>query len=336
MNKFKRVLVTGGFGFIGSHFIDLLKREYNMEIILVDKLTYATKYNFQDINDNIHFNYMVDSVLANYHKIKFYKADIANKELIYHILNETRPDAIVNFAAESHVDRSLSSKDDVFMNSNVIGVKNFLDYMRENPETVRKFVQVSTDEVGGVWLEGSFNEQHMRHPRNPYSATKAAAEMFCEAYHANFNLPIVITRGSNTYGPRQYPEKLIPLFILRLLENKNVGIYDHGIQIRDWLHVEDHAGGIKFALEHGLDGEVYHIGGEHEIQNIEVIDKIFDYLQKPDTLKDWTASRLGHDQRYSLDCDKLKLLGWERTKTFDVEIEKTIQWYVDNKDKFGV
>jgi len=320
MFYFNKICVTGGFGFIGSHFVEAMIKE-GKEVLIIDKLTYATEYNFLQDNDHL---------FVNNPSVSFSKVDIADYEKLTQELNKFKPEAIVNFAAESHVDRSLT-EEDVFFDSNVIGVKNILNYIKEHRNILR-FIQVSTDEVGGAWEFGSFEETDKRNPRNPYSATKAMAEIMCEAYHANFGLPIIITRGSNTYGPRQYPEKLIPLFIMNLLKDKSVPIYDKGIQVRDWLHVFDHSNGIKYVLENGCDGEIYHIGGNNEKENIEVIDTIFKYLDKPESLKDWTASRKGHDLRYSLDCEKLKVLGWKQTKNWENEIINTIDYY---RNKFS-
>jgi dTDP-glucose 4,6-dehydratase len=310
---YQRIVVTGTYRFIGSYFTELMI-ESGKEVIAFDKLTYATKYNY-----NEKFDLFKNQVTLS-------KIDIANKSLLFTALDLYKPDVVVNFAAESHVDRSLIDSEDLFLKTNVLGVKNILDYMKEKG-TIKRFIQVSTDEVGGVWKQGSFKETDKLKPRNPYSATKGMAELLCESYFANYELPICITRGSNTYGPRQYPEKLIPLFVINLLQNKSVPIYDKGEQIRDWLHAYDHANGVKFVLENGEDGQIYHIGGENERRNIDVVDYIFEFLKKPDSLKDWTASRKGHDFRYSLDCSKLKNLGWKQTKDWDTEIMNTIIFY---------
>ena len=308
-----KIFITGGYGFIGSHFTDLMLYKEH-DVMIYDSLTYATQLNYN-------IEYSIDIFEK---EVVFSNNSIVDKESLHKALIFFKPDVIVNFAAESHVDRSLEN-DDVFIQTNVIGVKNILEYVKQNPDTL--FIQVSTDEVGGSFLEGSFKEIDKLKPRNPYSASKAMAEMLCEAYYANFNLRIRITRGSNTYGSRQYPEKLIPKCILNLLRDQSVPIYDQGVQIRDWLYVKDHASGINFVMENGFDGEIYHIGGECEKKNIEVIGFIFDFLGKDDGLKDWTASRQGHDLRYSLDCSKLKNMGWKQQHFFPNEIVNTIHYY---------
>jgi dTDP-glucose 4,6-dehydratase len=308
-----KYFVTGGYGFIGSHFVDLLLHEGH-EVIIYDKLTYATKLNY---NTGFDIDIFKD-------KVQFKQGDIADAYSLHYILRRVKPDIIVNFCAESHVDRSLNDEN-IFITTNTLGVKNMLDWCKESLETM--FLQVSTDEVGGSWSEGSFNEDNKLFPRNPYSASKAMAEMLCMAYGANFGVKYIITRGSNTYGPRQWPEKLIPKTIINLMQNKQVPIYDNGVQIRDWLYVKDHVKGIKFAIDHGNIGEIYHIGGEDERVNIDVINLLFSILGKTDELKDWTATRKGHDFRYSLDCSKLKNLGWKQEHHFEHEILDTVKYY---------
>lgn len=310
-----KYFVTGGYGFIGSHFVDLLLQE-NHEVLIYDKLTYATKLNY---NETLGLDIFKD-------KVSLKIGDITDRYNLPHMLRKFKPDVIVNFCAESHVDRSLEDIN-IFIQTNTMGVKNLLDYCREKPETL--FIQVSTDEVGGSWVDGSFMEDDRLAPSNPYSASKAMAEMLCMAYNANFGVKMRITRGSNTYGPRQWPEKLIPKTILNLMDNKKVPIYDQGVQIRDWLYVKDHAKGIKFVIDHGCDGETYHIGGEDERVNLDVINLIFSITGKTDRedLKDWTASRKGHDYRYSLDCSKLKILGWKQEHHFEHELMDTVKYY---------
>ena len=308
-----KVFVTGGYGFIGSYFVDLML-QVGEQVVIYDLMTYATKLNY---NEEHSIDIFKD-------RVKLIQASITDKEKLHQELNNYLPNVIVNFAAESHVDRSLEG-DDIFIQTNTIGVKNILEWLKDNLDTV--FIQVSTDEVGGSLDTGSFHETDKLSPRNPYSASKAMAEMLCEAYHANFGVKVRITRGSNTYGPRQYPEKLIPKCILNLLNNKPVPIYDQGIQIRDWLYVMDHAAGIKFVLENGTDGQIYHIGGEDERKNIDVINSIFSSLGKDDSLKDFTASRQGHDFRYSLNCDKLKSLGWKQNHHFEHEMRNVLKFY---------
>jgi dTDP-glucose 4,6-dehydratase len=308
-----KILVTGGAGFIGSNFIrHTLKGHPHYEITVLDKLTYAgRKENLQDIWD----------------KIVFLKGDITKKEDIEKTAKDC--DCIVNFAAETHVDRSIIEAG-TFVLTDVLGVYNLLEVTREFD--VPKFVQISTDEVYGHILKGSFKENDVLNPRNPYSASKAGAELLCRAYFETYGTGTIITRSSNNYGPYQHPEKLIPKTIIHALLNKPIPVYGTGENVRDWLYVEDNCEAIDLILHKGKSGEVYNIAGNQELENIQVIKTILKLTDKPDSLIRFVKDRPGHDLRYSILVAKMQELGWKPKTKFKEGIMKTIQWYRENSE----
>lgn len=329
----KTILVTGGAGFIGSNFVKMmLDKHPNYKIINVDELTYAG--NLENLK-NIGVN-------ANY---KFIKVDIRDREEIEEIFSNNEITSVVNFAAESHVDRSIEEPE-VFLTTNIIGTQVLLDtakkYWKVNPndksckeyKSEVKFLQVSTDEVyGALGKTGMFVETMPLMPNSPYSATKASADMIVRAYNETFGLPVNITRCSNNYGPYQFPEKLIPLMINNCLKEKELPVYGDGMQVRDWLHVSDHCSAIDTVLHKGEDGEVYNIGGNNEKANIEIVKLIIETLGKSDNLIKYVKDRPGHDRRYAIDNTKITTeLGWKPVYTFEQGMKETIQWYLDNTD----
>lgn len=327
----KSILVTGGAGFIGSNFVKyLLGCEHSYKVINVDTLTYAGNLeNLQDIADNPDY--------------VFIKADIREREAMDEIFATYSIEAVVNFAAESHVDRSIVEPE-VFLTTNVIGTQVLLDlakrYWKVNPDDKYcreykpgvKFLQVSTDEVYGDLDEtGMFVETMPLLPNNPYSASKASADLVVRSYHNTFGMPVNITRCSNNYGPYQFPEKLIPLMINNCLKEKDLPVYGDGMQIRDWLHVKDHCSAIETVLRTGVDGEVYNIGGNNEKANIEIVKLIINTLGKSENLIKYVKDRPGHDRRYAIDNTKITTqLGWEPAYTFEQGMKETIDWYVNN------
>jgi dTDP-glucose 4,6-dehydratase len=308
---YMRILVTGGAGFIGSNFVHYVIREHqDYEIVVLDKLTYAgRKENLQDILD----------------RITFLKGDITVREDVAKAAR--RCDCIVNFAAETHVDRSILQAG-TFVLTDVLGVYNLLETARES--NVSRFVQISTDEVYGHILTGSFKETDKLNPRNPYSASKAGAELLCQAYFETYGLPVVITRSSNNYGPYQHPEKLIPKTIINALSNKPVPVYGTGKNVRDWLYVEDNCEAIDVTMHKGKSGEIYNVGANQELKNIQVVKTILELTDKPKSLIRFVEDRLGHDLRYSLQTEKIQKLGWKPKTKFEAGIEKTVQWYRQN------
>lgn len=332
----RSILVTGGAGFIGSNFVKyMLKKHPEYNIINLDALTYAGNLeNLKDIDNN--------------EKYTFIKANVRDKEKIENVFKEHDINAVINFAAESHVDRSIEEPE-VFLTTNVIGTQILLDVAKRNwkinPEDKYckkfkpsvKFVQVSTDEVyGELGKEGLFVEIMPLMPNNPYSASKASADLMVRAYHETFGMPINITRCSNNYGPYQFPEKLIPLVINNCLKDNDLPVYGDGMQIRDWLHVSDHCSAIDTVLRKGIDGEVYNIGGNNEKANIEIVKLIIKALGKSEGLIKYVKDRPGHDVRYAIDNTKITTeLGWEPSYTFEEGMQETIQWYLDNTDWIG-
>jgi dTDP-glucose 4,6-dehydratase len=321
------ILVTGGAGFIGSNFIRYtLHNHKDHSIVNLDKLTYAGNLdNLRDIETNPQYS--------------FVKGDICTKELIEHIIKSCRIDAIVNFAAESHVDRSITDAE-VFVRTNVLGTHTLLEAAKQHG--IRKFVQISTDEVyGSLGETGLFTEQTPLAPNSPYSASKASADLMIMSYFETFGMNVSITRCSNNYGPYHYPEKLIPLMITNAIENKNLPVYGDGLNIRDWLHVEDHASAIALVLHKGAAGEVYNIGGHNERRNIDIVKMILEQLGKKTDLIEFVADRLGHDRRYAIDPSKIQQqLGWKPKYNFEKGIRETIEWYLDHptwwkKIKYG-
>lgn len=311
-----KIVVTGGAGFIGSNFIRyMLSQHPNDEFINVDKLTYAgNSGNLSEVRTNP--------------KYRFVKADIRDRAALEPLFKEG-VDAVVNFAAESHVDRSILQPE-LFVLSNVAGTQTLLDLSRQYG--VVKFVQVSTDEVyGTLGATGLFTEESPLQPNSPYSASKAGADLMVRAYYETFGLPINITRCSNNYGPYQYPEKLIPLIIYNALHNKPLPVYGDGLNVRDWLYVEDHCRAVDLVLRQGVDGEIYNIGGHNERNNLQVIRTILSELNKPETLIQHIQDRPGHDRRYAINADKIrKELGWAPQYHYESGIRETIRWYQEN------
>jgi len=308
-----RILITGGAGFIGCNFVHyMLKKHPYCEIVVLDKLTYAgRKENLQDIWD----------------KITFVKGDISKKEDVEKAIKDCN--WIVNFAAETHVDRSIVEAG-TFVLTDVYGVYNLLETARKFD--ISKFEQISTDEVYGHIQKGSFKEEDKLKPRNPYSASKAGAELICRSYFETYGLPVVITRSTNNYGPYQHPEKFIAKTIIYALLSKPIPVYGTGKNVRDWLFVEDNCEAIELALHKGRPGETYNIAGKKELKNIDVAKKILELLDKPETLIHFVKDRPGHDLRYSLDTEKIeKQLRWKAKVGFEEGIRKTIDWYTQNK-----
>jgi dTDP-glucose 4,6-dehydratase len=327
----KNMLVTGGCGFIGTNFIrHLLKdSDFKGRIINVDKLTYAgNPENLTDIEENFPGRYV------------FEKVDICDRENMACIFDEHEIDTICHFAAESHVDRSIA-RPDAFIMSNIVGTFNLLELARSNQNRLKLFHHISTDEVfGSLGKEGFFTEETSYKPNSPYSASKAASDHLVRAYHKTYGLPVTISNCSNNYGPYQFPEKLLPLMILNGLEGKSLPVYGDGRNVRDWLFVRDHCAAVWEIMKHGQRGETYNIGGNHEMENIglvEMICDILDEIQKPEDrtsrrgLINFVKDRPGHDRRYAIDFTKLRQeLGWAPEESLETGIRKTIQWYIDN------
>ncbi|MDM8334634.1 dTDP-glucose 4,6-dehydratase [Limosilactobacillus panis] len=312
------ILVTGGAGFIGSNFIHyMLEKHPDDNLINLDLLTYAGNiHNLDDVKDNPHYH--------------FVKGNIVNRELVTHLVHEFNIDHIVNFAAESHVDRSILHPE-VFVETNVQGTLALLDVAKK--EGIAKFLQVSTDEVyGTLGATGYFTEESPLQPNSPYSASKASADMMVRAYYETYGLNVNITRCSNNYGPYQFPEKLIPLMTSNGMEGKDLPIYGNGKNIRDWLYVSDHCQAIDLVLRNGKPGEVYNVGGHNERTNNEIVHLIVDNLGISEDHIKYVKDRLGHDKRYAIDPTKIETeLGWKPEYTFDTGIVKTIDWYKDNE-----
>ncbi|MBN1319914.1 MAG: dTDP-glucose 4,6-dehydratase [Thermoleophilia bacterium] len=309
-----KILVCGGAGFIGSDFIRrMLAGDPDLEIVNLDKLTYAGNL------DNLR------SVEAD-PRYRFVQADICDKAAVLEAAQGV--DAIVNFAAETHVDRSIAEPE-AFLRTDILGTHTLLEAARELG--VARMVQVSTDEVYGSIEEGSCAESYPLDPSSPYSASKAGGDLQVLAYHRTYGLPVMLTRGSNTYGPHQYPEKLIPLFVTNALEGEGLPLYGDGLNVRDWLHVDDHADGIAFVLANGKPGEVYNVGGGNERTNLEITGIILDELGLGESHIRRVTDRPGHDRRYSLDCGKMHGLGWRPVVDFERGLRETIRWYRDNR-----
>ena len=314
----KNILVTGGAGFIGSNFINhILGSRDDIYIVNFDKLTYAGNLE----------NLKASETKENY---VFIKGDIINDELVKYVFKNYNITHVVNFAAESHVDRSILGSE-IFFRSNVLGTSILLENAR-NFE-VEKFIQISTDEVyGSLGAEGLFEESTPIHPNSPYAASKASADLISLAFHHTYNLPVVITRCSNNYGPFQFPEKLIPLMIINALNNKNLPLYGDGLNVRDWIYVLDHNKAVELVLEKGKPGEVYNIGASTEMKNIEIIKLILSHLDKPENLIEFVEDRPGHDRRYAINSNKIRQeLGWQPEFQFSNALRETINWYKKNK-----
>ncbi len=315
----KRILVTGGAGFIGSNFINhILKTRDDYFILNLDKLTYAGNL------ENLHES----ESNKNY---TFVKGDITNFELVQFLFEKYEIEYVINFAAESHVDRSILGSA-VFFQTNVIGTNVLLEVARQN--NVKKFLQVSTDEVYGSLGEiGLFSETTPLSPNSPYSSSKAAADMMAQAFYHTYNFPIVITRCSNNYGPFQFPEKLIPLMMINALNGKKLPVYGDGKNVRDWIYVIDHNNAIDLVFEKGEVGQVYNIGASNEMKNIDIVKLILQKLGKPDSLIEYVKDRPGHDRRYAIDSTKISTsLGWKPQFTFEEAIGYTIDWYLKNEN----
>lgn len=328
----KNILITGGAGFIGSQFVKLMLEKYDYNIINLDLLTYAGNLeNLKDIEDKKNYT--------------FIKGDICDKVLVNEIFEKYEIDTVVNFAAESHVDRSIENPE-IFLITNILGTQNLLEnakkywkltpedkYSREYKDGV-KYLQVSTDEVyGALGEEGMFTETTPLNPNSPYSSSKASADMLVRAYYETFGMPMNITRCSNNYGPYQFPEKLIPLMINNCENDKPLPVYGDGMQIRDWLHVKDHCIAIDTVLHKGTIGEVYNIGGNNEKANIDIVKLIISTIGKSENLIKYVKDRPGHDRRYAIDNTKITTqLGWSPSYTFEQGIAETIQWYLNNKN----
>ncbi len=312
-----RILVTGGCGFIGSNFIGyLLARNDLAKITNIDALTYAGN----PAN--------LAGVVADYgERYEFLKADICDAEKVDQVLSKHDYFAVINFAAESHVDRSIDSPGD-FIHTNVVGTSTLLNAARRHG--VERFVQISTDEVyGSLGPEGKFTESSPLEPSSPYSASKASADLLALAYHHTYGMRVVITRCSNNYGPYQFPEKLIPLMIIKAMGGNALPVYGDGLNVRDWIHVEDHCAAILAALMNGKSGEVYNIGSDGELRNIDVVKRILTHLGKPESLIEYVTDRLGHDRRYAIDSTKAhRELQWKPCHRHEEGIIETIDWYV--------
>ena len=307
-----RHLITGGAGFIGCNFVRHMLREHpDDEIVVLDKLTYAGRMeNLEDVID----------------RITFIKGDICDKEIVSTAMKDC--DRVVNFAAESHVDRSITTPED-FVRTDVIGVFTLLEEARRRD--IERFVQISTDEVYGSTVSGSFSEEDILDPSSPYSASKAGGELLARSYVKTYGLKVTITRSSNNYGPFQYPEKLIPVLVIKALNNAPLPIYGKGTNVRDWLHVEDNCRAVDLVLQKGKPGDIVNIGSGNEVSNIDVTKMILKHMNKPESLITFVADRPGHDFRYSLEWNRIRELGWEPKVGFEEGLRKTVDWYLANQ-----
>ncbi len=310
----KKILITGGAGFIGSNFIRYMLGKYdNYRIVNLDKLTYCGNIeNLESVSKN-----------KNY---EFVKGDIADEKIVNTLVKNC--DMIVNFAAETHVDRSIQNPSD-FIGTNVFGTYALLEAARKNGTEL--FVQISTDEVYGSIEKGSFTEEDNLKPNSPYSASKASGDLLARAYFVTHNLPVMVTRSSNNFGPYQYPEKVIPLFVTNALQDKKLPLYADGMNVRDWLFVEDNCAAIDTVIHKGKPGEVYNIGAGSETTNIELTRAILDILGKGKELIEFVKDRPGHDKRYALNIDKIKKLGWRPARDFRSALKSTVEWYDENR-----
>ncbi len=309
-----RIVVTGGAGFIGSAFVRRLLREHDdVEVVNLDKLTYAGNLeNLREVETDAHYT--------------FVRGDICDAGVVRSVL--AGADAVVNFAAETHVDRSISDPQD-FIRTDVLGTHTLLEAVRDLG--VARYLQVSTDEVYGSIDEGSFTEDSPLDPSSPYSASKAGADLLVLAAHRTYGAPVVITRSSNNYGPFQYPEKVIPLFVTNALDDHPLPLYGDGANVRDWLHVDDNCAAIELVLREGETGGVYNVGGGNEVANIDLTRRILAELGKDESLITPVADRPGHDRRYSVDCTRLRALGWRPEVAFDDGLAATVAWYGDHR-----
>jgi len=310
----KNLLVTGGSGFIGSNFIRHMLGKYpDYKIINLDKMTYAgNPDNLKDVENNLNYSFVCGDICD---------PDVVNKVV-------QRVDHLVHFAAESHVDRSIEDGS-VFVRTNVLGTHTLLESALKH--NIKRFVHISTDEVYGSILDGSFKETDILTPSSPYSSSKAGSDLLAQSYHITHNLPVIITRCTNNFGPYQYPEKLIPLFVTNLVDNKKVPVYGTGRNVRDWIHVLDHCKAVDFVLHNGSIGEIYNIGGGAEKTNLVITQKLLEILGKNDSMIEYVEDRPGHDLRYSIDCSKLMEMGWAPEYDFNDGLKETAKWYVDNR-----
>ena len=311
-----KILVTGGSGFIGSNFIRYMLNEHPDDAIInLDKLTYAgNPDNLIDIENNPNYS--------------FVRGDICDRNLVDRLMQEQQISQVIHFAAETHVDRSIMDGS-AFVRTNLLGTHTLLDSAL--CRGIDRFIHISTDEVYGSTIEGSFKETDVLNPSSPYSSSKAGSDLLARSYYVTHDLPVIITRCTNNFGPYQYPEKLIPLFITNLLEDEKVPVYGTGQNVRDWIYVLDHCRAIDFILRHGGVGEIYNIGGGAERTNLEITENILEILGKDDSMIEHVKDRPGHDFRYSLDCSKLKDVGWVPKYNFGDALEKTIGWYIENE-----
>ncbi len=307
-----KILITGGAGFIGCNFARrIAARHPDWDVVVLDKLTYAGRLeNLADLQASPRFT--------------FVQGDVADPVVVSQVLPGC--DYVVNFAAETHVDRSLYDAGS-FIQTDVYGTFVLLEEARRNPK-LRLFVQISTDEVYGSVESGSSRETDALMPRNPYSASKAGGDRLAYSYFATYGLPVIVTRASNNYGPYQYPEKVIPLFVTHALDDLRVPLYGDGLNVRDWLHVDDHAAAVELLLEIGVPGETYNVGGGNEVPNLELTRRILSLVGKSEALIERVPDRPGHDRRYSLDCSKLRALGWSPAQPFESGLADTVAWYV--------
>lgn len=307
-----RILITGGAGFIGSHFVrHSLEKASEHDIVVLDKLTYAgRKENLHDVLDSV----------------RFVHGDICLSSDVEKAMDGCS--IVFNFAAESHVDRSISGARE-FINTNVCGAYVLLEAARR--QRIERFIQISTDEVYGSCLEGSFTEDDAAYPSSPYAASKASADLLALSYMRTYGLPVIITRSSNNFGPYQYPEKVIPLFITNALEDKPLPVYGDGKNIRDWIYVKDNCTAIDFISQKGTPGEIYNIAAKNERENLDIVDRILQLLKKPKELIRFVQDRPGHDRRYSLDVTKMTALGWVSATPFEEALADTVQWYQKNE-----
>ncbi|HOI39213.1 MAG TPA: dTDP-glucose 4,6-dehydratase [Methanobacterium sp.] len=309
-----QIMITGGAGFIGSNFVHHLSQNEDYDLVVLDKLTYAGDMeNLKEVRD----------------KIKFVKGDLTDEEVVSRTMKDC--DMVVNFAAETHVDVSIEDPG-IFLKSNVIGTYNLLEHVRKYD--VERYLQISTDEVYGSIMDGSFTESSNLDPSSPYSASKASGDLLVNAYFKTYSLPLLVTRSSNNFGPRQFPEKLIPSFIIKALQDQPLPVYGDGKNIRDWIYVMDNCRGIESVLMRGKLGETYNIGGGNEKNNLEITHMLLEILGKPKSLITYVEDRLGHDRRYSLDSTKIKKLGWEPIWDFREALQETVRWYQENFEKF--
>ncbi len=309
-----KLLVTGGCGFIGSNFISYMMKKYpDYQVVNLDKLTYAGNLtNLKDIENN-----------PNYF---FVQGDICDSRVVNEVMGKV--DEVVHFAAESHVDRSIEDGS-VFVRTNVLGTNTLLQSALVH--NITKFIHISTDEVYGSIKEGFFTETDKLNPSSPYSSSKAGSDFLALAYYTTYGLPVCITRCTNNFGPYQYPEKLIPFFISRLIEGKKVPVYGTGLNIRDWIYVEDHCSAVDFVLHNGRSGEIYNIDGENELTNLEITYRLLKMLGKDESAIEYVKDRKGHDFRYALDGSKMGKMGWKPKYNFDTALEQTVRWYVENR-----